>query len=94
MSDSQPTPTPEQILNAIALVLQREGILPNPTNPTPLGQVVELIQRTIRAESEADRYRSQFNQARLACYRYAETQRIQTMQLEQHEQTDTESDSE
>ena len=90
MSDKPNQPTPEQILNAIALVLQREGILPSQANPSPLGQVVELIQRTIRAEAEADRYRSQFNQARLACYQYAETQRIQTMQLEQHEHTDTE----
>ena len=84
-------PTPEQLLNAISLVCQREGIMPTPENPNALGQVVELISRTIRAEQEADRWHSQFNQARLACYAFGETQRIQTMQIEQHERTDSDS---
>ena len=90
----QTEPTPEQILNAIGLVCQREGILPTQENPNQLGQVVELIARTIRAEQECDRYRSQFNQARLACYQFGEIQRIQTMQLEQHERFEADADTE
>jgi hypothetical protein len=80
MGDTEPTPA--QILNAIAHVCDREGIPTTPANPTPLGQVLELIQRIERAEMQAAEYKAQRDQIRIACYRFAENSRLLADQVQ------------
>ncbi len=87
-------PSPLHELNAISLLCQREGILKPDDHPTTLGQVVALLSRATRNESDAAHQRQQFQQARLACYSLSVQagqlqHRLEEMDRHAEEQLDT-----
>lgn len=72
-----------EMLKAINLVCRREGILPPKENPTPAGQVFELVRRAMRSEELAERYRQQFIECRQASYEFSEAARQAQAQVDQ-----------
>ena len=81
--DSTAPPTPTELLNAIALLCAREGILPPPDQPNVLGQVTTLLTRAIHADELAARYLTQYHQARQACYSFS--QQAAAQPVDEHE---------